>query len=429
MITLIIMLCVQNKNDTTEFWNNYLGFIVVKPIPVTVIGYTVLKTYSNSVNFNDRNFWGLRDYKVHLFGSEITLKSLAFQEQDSVLSACATTAIWSMLNKASLDFHTILKSPSQITKDADKTSLDGSRLFPNKGLNVLQICQAIQNSGLVSEIKQPNQIIKNEPLFGDNNVFIVTNSYLKKILNAYSPIGIPIILIINVPNNGTYGLHAVTISGFKQTEPVHIAPKNEISLLSENIEKFYAHDDQWGPFARINFNGNFELITPWSEFNPTNNPTFITNIIVPVYPKIRISYEDIEYLVLGIDAILTLFFQGKIVSDLVWDIKINYSEDIKEKIKTSSLDDEYKISYLSKSQPKYIWLATCYIGDNKVFDFTFDATDVKSAMIGLNVICYLSDVKPMLIDFLNSNRSILEPLFIHSSKSIYYDFLIKYLKQ
>src|SRR5574343_1412811 len=119
--------------ETSEFWENYLGFIVVKPIPYTVIGYTVLKTYSNGKEFNDRNFWGIRDYKVDVFGNEITICSLAFQEQDSVLAACATTAIWSMLNKASTDYHTILKSPSLITKDADNTSPDGSRLFPNSG--------------------------------------------------------------------------------------------------------------------------------------------------------------------------------------------------------------------------------------------------------------------------------------------------------
>lgn len=417
---------LQKEEDCTDFWSNYLGFVVVKPIPITVIGYTVLKMYSNSAQFNDRNFWGVREYSVHLYGNEIKLVSLAFQEQDSVLSACATTAIWSMLNKASVDYYTILKSPSQITADADITSLDGSRLFPNKGLSVLQICQAIQNSGLVSEIKQPNQEINN-PLF-TNALNIVTNTYLKKILNAYSPIGIPIILIIYVPTGSTYGLHAVTVSGFKQNPPISIAPKAEISWLSDNIEKFYAHDDQWGPFARINFNGDFELVTPWSEFNVSKNPTFVTNIVVPIYPKIRISYEDIEFIVLGLDAILTLFFENKIVGDLVWDIKINYGEVIKGNIKQSNLDDKDKIKYLTKSSPKYIWIASCYIGDNKVFDFTFDATDVKLAMIGKDLICYLSDLKPLLLEYLLSNRLILEPLFNASAKSVYYDFLLRNLE-
>ncbi len=419
-----VKILLQKEDDRKDFWEHYLGFVVVKPIPVTVIGYTVLKTYSNSINFNDRNFWGVRQYKVHLFGNEIELTSLAFQEQDSVLSACATTAIWSMLNKASVDFHTIMKSPSQITKDADNTSPDGSRLFPNKGLNLLQICQAILNSGLVSEIKQPDSRLN----FPDGSfINIVTNSYLKKILNAYSPIGIPIILIINVPNGSNYGLHAITISGFKQNAPVAISPKAEISWLSDNIEKFYAHDDQWGPFARINFDANTSLKTPWTEFHVSKNPTYVTNIVVPLYPKIRISYEDIEYIVLGLDAILSLFFNDKIAFDLVWDIKINYSEVLKNNIKNSSLDDTDKINYLTKSLPKYIWAASCYVGENKIFDFTFDATDVSSGMIGKGFTCYFQDIKPLLKEFLTSNRSILQPLFNHSSKSIYYDFLIENL--
>jgi hypothetical protein len=417
---------LQKEINCKDFWEHYLGFIVVKPIPITVIGYTVLKTYSNSVNFNDRNFWGVRQYKVHLFGNEIELTSLAFQEQDSVLSACATTAIWSMLNKASIDFHTIMKSPSQITKDADNTSPDGSRLFPNKGLNLLQICQAILNSGLVSEIKQPDYDI-----FDSNNNWIskfVSNKYLKKILNAYSPIGIPIILIINVPNGNSYGLHAITISGFKKNQPVAFPPKSEVSWLSDNIEKIYAHDDQWGPFARINFIDEVSLSTPWTLFHPTEMPTYATNIVVPVYPKIRISYEDIEYIVLGLDAILSLFFAKTIAFDLVWDIKINYSEDVKTSIKNSSLENTDKINYLTKSLPKYIWVASCYVGENKVFEFTFDATDVSSGMIGKGIICYFPDIKPLLSKFLNSNRTILQPLFNHSAKSIYYDFLIEHLK-
>lgn len=415
---------LKKESDCQDFWNHYLGFIVIKPIPVTVLGYTVLKTYSNGGNFDDRNFWGVRQYKVHLFGNEIELTSLAFQEQDSVLAACATTAIWSMLNKASIDFHTILKSPSQITKDADSTSLDGSRLFPNKGLNLLQICQAILNSGLVSEIKQPDITLT----FPSGNFNFVSNQYLKKILNAYSPIGIPIILIISVPTGDNYGLHAITISGFKKNPPAPVAPHANISWLSDNIEKFYAHDDQWGPFARIEFNGNDSLNTPWTHFHITKNPTYVTNVVVPIYPKIRISYEDIEFIVLGLDTILSIFFDDNIIADLVWDIKINYSEKVKEDIKNSNLDNSEKLTCLSKSLPKYIWVASCYIGENKVFDFTFDGTDVSSGMLGKGFVCYISDIKPMLSEFLTSNRTLLQPLFNHSSKSIYYDFLIESLQ-
>lgn len=416
-----------DQEQDEEFWKNYLGFVVVKPIPFTIIGYTVLKTYNNGSGFNSRNFWGTREYRVHLFGNEIKFDSLAFQEQDSVLSACATTAIWSMLNKASVDYYTKLKSPNEITKDADRTSLDGSRLFPNKGLNVLQICKAIENSGLVSEVKPPNQMV-NYPELNLGSFNVLTNEYTKKVLNAYSPIGIPIILVIKVPNGGGYGLHAITVSGFIQNPPKAILPKNEVSWLSKNIDKFYAHDDQWGPFARIEFDGDHKLKTPWSDFDPRKNPTFITNIIVPLYPKVRISYEDIEFLVLGIDAFLTLFFGDLILNDLVWDVKIEFGNNFKTSVKQTELEGDTKIEFLTRSLPRYLWVASCYSGDFKLFDFTFDATDIKSGMIGNGILCYFPEIEPKLKQYLITNRAYLEQLFRHNSKKNYIDFFIENLK-
>jgi hypothetical protein len=414
---------IGEESENKDFWATYLGFIVVKPIPVTVIGYTVLKTYIAGENFESRNFWGIRKYTIHIFGNLVEIESLAFQEQDSVLSACATTAIWSMLNKASIDFHTILKSPSQITKDADNVSPDGSRLFPNKGLNLLQICQAILNSGLVSEIKQPDYEIKDAN--GNFLLRVVSNQYLKKILNAYSPIGIPIILVVNVPNGSNYGLHAITVSGFKQKNPVPITPTNIVSWLSDNIEKFYAHDDQWGPFARIDFKNDAELVTPWSIFSGNNSPTYLTNIVVPLYLKIRISYEDIEAIVLGLDAILTLFFDNLILADLVWDIRIDYSENYKSELKKSSLINSKKLDKLKIGQPKYLWIASCYVSEFKILQFTFDATDVRSGMIGRDLISFLPiDINNELKQHLILNKNLHERLFQHTASIKYYQFLI-----
>ncbi len=409
---------IESKNKHNEFWKHYLGFIVIKPIPFRVIGFSILKTYYQGQNFDERNFWGCRNYKIHLHGNEIDIISLAFQEQDNVLAACATTAIWSVLNKASADFYTVLKSPSEITKDAGNVSPDGSRLFPNKGLDLLQICRSILNSGLVTEVKQPDYTLYDTKF--------VSNQYLKKILNAYSPIGIPIILIIDVPNGNKYALHAITVSGYKKTVPKSIKSQKETSWLSDNIEKFYAHDDQWGSFARIEFKNIIELKTPWSEFHPKKLPTYTKSIIVPIYPKIRISYEDIESIVLGLDAILTLFFQNKTISDLVWDIRVDYSENYKNQIKTSSLSDSQKITILTDSLPKYLWISSCYIEKYKIFDFTFDATDVNSAMIGKDVVSYLpSSIVSQLHKFLQNKQTLLQPLLKSPSSSTYYEFLLK----
>lgn len=419
---------VTSNEEDSQIWGNYIGFIVVKPIPVTTIGISILKTYSNSKDYNSRHFWGIRKYPVHLFGKKLAIYSLAFQEQDSVVAACATTAIWSMLNKASQDYYTKLKSPSEITKDADKVSSDGSRLFPNRGLNILQISQAIFNAGLVCEIKQHDSTVTNQN--GDVVDHVISNSYLKKIINAYSPIGIPIILVINVPDGNQYGLHAVAVSGYKKAPPIGIQPRSEISYLSENITKLYAHDDQWGPFVRLNFISPNKIETPWSIFHPSNNPTYVKNIIVPLFPKIRISYEDIDVITLGLDRILSFFFQQKTIEDLVWDIKLRYSEEFKSIIKEEiNLNSSEKLKILTANAPKYLWVVSCFISESKIFDFTFDATDVKSGMIGLHVIPYLdSNTLKTLNNFLSINKPILDKIFRHPSSTSYYDFIIEETK-
>jgi len=422
----IDLLIIDKKGSLKSLWKFYIGFIVVKPIPVTVIGFTILKPYRYKSTFDSRNIWGLREYKIHLCGHEHVIESLVFQEQDSVVAACASTAIWTMLNKASVDFHTVLKSPSEITNDADNVAPDGSRLFPNKGLNLLQLCQSILRSGLVSEVKQPDLALTDKAglIIGE----VISCHYLKKILNSYSSLGVPIILIISVPVGDSQGLHAIAVSGYNQKAPRAISPKNEISFLADNIKKIYAHDDQYGPFVRIEFIDDYKVKTPWTESDPYNKPTIVERIIVPVYPKVRIAYEDIEILILGFDAIFTLFFGDKIIQDLVWDIKIVYSEKFKDLILASYLSNAEKVRLISKSMPRFVWLATCYISKFKIFEFSFDATDVSAGMIGEDFVCYFAnDIRNSLVSYLIENRIILEPFFEHEEAKAYYDFLLSEL--
>jgi hypothetical protein len=417
-----------NQYSDVDIWKYYIGFIVVKPIPETVIGYTVLKTYIASKTKNNRVFWGTREYQIHLFGHKIKLKSLAFQEQDSVLSKCATTAIWSMLNKASIDHRTILKSSSEITKDAGNFSYNGSRLFPNTGLNVLQICQSITNSGLVTEIKEEKKFKPNHDLLPFGRPYVISNEYLKKIINAYSPIGIPIILIVFVPNDSRYGLHAITISGHSKAPFVKKEQENKLRYLSNNIEKLYAHDDQFGPFVRINFHNDAILETPWGKISG-DKESYVSQILVPLYPKIRITFEDIELVVVALHAILTSFFMDKISSDVSWDIKLEYSENLKNDLqKNPYLSDTFKINKLQISTPKYVWIASSYIDKEKIIDFIFDATNINTSMFGFDVYCYMgTESISVLAEDTEQNKNWLITL-INSKNIAYIDFITEKLR-
>lgn len=424
---LLNKVILGDKELPEKFWDDYLGFVVVKPIPETVIGFTLLHDYNTSISIPERQYWGLREYKVHFFGHETSLSSLAFQEQDSVLAACATTAIWSMLNKASCDYHTVLKSPNEITRDAGNLMPDGNRIFPNRGLDVQQICRAIFISGLVSEVKQGKTFGKRED--GGSGCYI-TNSFLKKYLNAHSTLGIPVILVIEVPYGMNFGLHAITVTGFKAAPLEPIQPAIGTTWFADNIDKIYAHDDQFGPFVRIELFGDMELDSPWTDKHDKRWATRVTDIIIPVFPKVRISYEDVESIVSGLDAILSIFFDRKIKFELVWDIKIKFSEKFKSEIRErNNLDNEKKLNLLVSSLPKYIWVATCFIGDHQVLEFIFDATDVSNGMIGKRVISYLPpNDTAILHEFLDKNSGILKSVFRKSAKLHYFDFLMEQLK-
>src|ERR1700688_438118 len=75
---------------------SYQGFCVVRPLPGSPIGRTVLPTLGPQTEEGQtREFTAIREYRIHLAGFELCVSGLAFQQQDQGVSACATTALWS----------------------------------------------------------------------------------------------------------------------------------------------------------------------------------------------------------------------------------------------------------------------------------------------------------------------------------------------
>ncbi|MBF0308997.1 MAG: hypothetical protein HQL56_05685 [Magnetococcales bacterium] len=75
----------------SKLQESYLGFMVIKPLPKRMIGKTCLKTYGTE---GSRYYVRSRSYQANLFGIPLTISNtLAFQEQDSVAAACATSAV------------------------------------------------------------------------------------------------------------------------------------------------------------------------------------------------------------------------------------------------------------------------------------------------------------------------------------------------
>ncbi|WWL44293.1 hypothetical protein V5O39_26275 [Pseudomonas parakoreensis] len=85
---------------------------------------------------------------MNLFGIKLTIDSIAFQEQDKVVAACATTAIWTALHSSPGRSVKDIKSCSEITTAALNFVDGSSNGFPNKELTNKQIQRTLDIEGL-----------------------------------------------------------------------------------------------------------------------------------------------------------------------------------------------------------------------------------------------------------------------------------------
>ncbi|WP_019677702.1 hypothetical protein [Arsukibacterium perlucidum] len=109
---------IKNEASSIQaFQDSYLGFIVVKPLPKTFIGKTCLKIYPSFATKKRKSILS-KKYEVNLFGLNLVIDSIAFQEQDKIVSACATTAIWTMFHAQMDSDSKKLPSCSEITLSA-----------------------------------------------------------------------------------------------------------------------------------------------------------------------------------------------------------------------------------------------------------------------------------------------------------------------
>ena len=375
--------------------NAYLGFVVIKPLPQTVIGRTCLKTYPAE---NRRHFPIVRSYHANLFGTKLTVKSLAFQEQDQVVAACATSALWSVFQGTGIRFQHTIPSPVEITQAATEKLPIETRILPSRGLSTVMMAHAIRNVGL-------------EPY-----LINVSNAYiLKSTVYAYLRGGIPMILGIELWDVSTnthtsMGLHAVAVTGFSLGGDSSIPiGETDFSLKASRIDKLYVHDDQVGPFARMEFDGKevtvgqnnsgedistSSLSTSWIGSNGQigDARALPTILLIPLYHKIRIPFGAIHDVVVSFDAFieslresLPVPFDGRIE----WDIYLTTNNDLKTEILGLDIaSGEYYRDLLLEGMPRFLWRATAFHNGDPLMDLIFDATDIEQGPFFVRAIEY-----------------------------------------
>ncbi len=395
--------------------NSYLGFIIAKPLPSTIIGKTCLVPYPETEKGkNYRRLYIKREYKVNLFGLPLTVESLGFQEQDHVVAACATTALYTAFQGTSILFNHQVPTPSKITQIATNFNASFDRILPSSGLTHEQMAQAIKDIGLECDGLEIR------------NSFLLT-SLVSAYLKARIPLVLTVYLVykkIDSDKNEYWDYdrnkkHAVAITGYRKEElGQNCQSVWGFSCDSYRITKIYVHDDQVGPYARMEIvnnpvqcveklkndekrTQNFSFYLSTSLLNDDGERgkiIAIPNIILaPLYHKIRINLTTIQQTIKDIDDLIkhfSLASEFPLKNDLIYKIYLTHLSDFKKDIRQETrIGNIRKKEILFQRMPKYLWRCDAYYENQQFFSIIFDATDLEQGNFFITLFEYSNSQK------------------------------------
>ncbi|HSN97197.1 MAG TPA: hypothetical protein VLS89_02830, partial [Candidatus Nanopelagicales bacterium] len=187
----------------------YCGFIVLRPLATAPIGRTVLRYPEDRA---ERKYLPTLSYTVHLLGFDFEVRGIAFQQQDVAVAACATTAIWTALQRVVRNEGGRPPTPSAVTHAAMQYDTHDGRPLPGRGgLKISQLCNALRFFNFAPELVT----VGNDP-----GMFL-------RYLGVYIRSGIPIILCLDGTRGGSG--HTVTVVGYRESSSG--APTRKIPLV------------------------------------------------------------------------------------------------------------------------------------------------------------------------------------------------------
>ncbi len=272
---------------------SYIGFTCLRPLPGAPVGTTVLAHFGDQARDNDveRHFNACREYTSHLGGIPLTVTGLAFQQQDVGVAACATTAIWTSLQKTRDIVEMAATSPARITLNATDGFALG-RVMPSEGLTLEQVCSAINSFDL-----SPHLTTVTAPGMA---TWVIEAS----LRSGHAP-------ILWLCDEHTGENHAVAAVGLKYRKHGGLRAR---SYRSPEVLGLYVHDDRLGPYVLAQLSADSERLCvdlriykeprqPGSEGEEAALDRFegfvAKNIIIPMPPKVRLSYAELLLVAMG----------------------------------------------------------------------------------------------------------------------------------
>ena len=257
--------------------DTYLGFCVIKPLDGCPVGRTVLHLYPEvSPDGLGRRFDCTCWYEAHLIGVPLRVRGLAFQQQDFGVSACATTAVWSALQRSRAMEGGDPATPAEITIRASKFALPFGRLMPAEGLSVAQMCQAIHSFGYSPNLMRADHI--------DEAKGVIYSAIASGIA--------PVLVLMRGEDN-----HAVTVAGMKVAKQHSTRSRaGVVADVASDLLSVYIHDDRYGPYLKADLkssSGRTQLEFRLRETGRSERWS-LTHVLAPVHSKVRLSFAELQ---------------------------------------------------------------------------------------------------------------------------------------
>jgi hypothetical protein len=284
-----------NLEDQQSF---YLGFCVVRPFAYRKIGRTVLVPIRSSPSSEFYTCQG--DFEVNIGGSRLKVQGAAFMEQDTMVAACATAALWMSTTTLAYRFDLQECPTSEITERAAQYLIQ-DRPMPSEGLLCEQMIHALRTLGY-------------DPLL----LGVQSQEQANHLIYSYIESEIPAVLLCNLATGGDHTLVAV---GHGYQLPVENPPKTEVAWPNEPPLSF-ARSSQWVPYFLIN-DDQRGLYRKLILLKP--NTSLIEEQIRESHPEVDVSKLHLEEwhcpIAIDMDMPIAKYHGGKEIAN-IWGIII-----------------------------------------------------------------------------------------------------------
>lgn len=314
-----------------ETEDEYFGFITLRP---TVNNTKIGKTYINPELILDKTaYLMLGDFYAHVHGQEMKIKCFPWKKQQTDISCCAHTAIWTIIRYFGNKYRNY--TDSTIGKIVEKTKSDWGRETPTIGLNPVQVSDVLKEYGFSPIILHDKK----------NGGYEFVNEIL-----AYVESGLPIIGFLASEE------HAVSVIGHGKVyyeeldNPQNIKKYTDkeagVILHTRLIKSLYVMDDREFPYREM------PITIPDSNSDVKYGMNQFCYAVVPLYKRMQLAYREVYHR-------MVVWLKSKVLDledNCVCRIYITSSNSLKRHaMESASMPNDLKDIIIALPLPKFVW--------------------------------------------------------------------------